>query len=397
MNELPRILFFSANTDEKGIDGPLTNAINVAKSFADSGLPGIFIYNGKQDIFDRFVATGADVRRADFPIGSWKTHLNPLYRRRYSRNLAKFIEDERIDIVHLFPRAAYVTSYLKGLDVFKVNQQPYSSPDLKPIRLFENGFSLRPRRLLNAWYRKYVRFNYSKADLVSGIGHSHQQASIKVFGIPESKTAVVHPGIAPQRHQANSGDLRREYGISDDAKIVLSVGRITRAKGVEEFGEIARILSRRGKTYRFLFAGFGVNDGYEAEIRRRYSEFVTFIGHRDDIPTCFADADLYLHPSHREGLPLAIMESMEFGLPVVAWDIPGCDELVTNGENGSLLKFGDVDSAAIEIEKYLDDDAVYDRASDAARTRFNEKHDIAEYAPRLMAIYQKAIAEKARR
>jgi hypothetical protein len=55
-------LFFSANTDEKGIDGPLTNAINVAKSFADSGLPGIFIYNGKQDIFDRFVATGADVR-----------------------------------------------------------------------------------------------------------------------------------------------------------------------------------------------------------------------------------------------------------------------------------------------------------------------------------------------
>jgi len=396
LGDIPRILFFSPDTGAQGIDGPLTNAINVAKSFADSGFPAIFVYNGRNDVYDRFVETGADVRHMDFPVGSWKTHLNPLYRREYSKKLARIIKEERIEIIHLFPRAAYVTSYLKGLDILKVTQQPGTHTDFAPIRMFDNGFSFRPRRILNAWYRKYVRFNYSKADLVTGLGNAHQQGSIKVFGIPEKRTAVVHPGIAPQIGKADAGSLRSEFAVSTDEKVILSVGRITKAKGVEEFGQIARILIERGLSYRFLFAGYSVDDGYESAIRERYGKYVTFIGHRDDIPTCFADADIYLHPSHREGLPLAIMESMEFGLPTIAWNIPGCDELVTTGENGALFEFGDVTAAANEIERLLEDPNAYDAVSSAASRRFKEKHDIAEYAQRIMRIYQKALAKKAR-
>ena len=392
----PRILFFSPDTGGTGIDGPLTNAINLARSFGDANLPGIFVYNGREEVFDRFVATGADVRRAPFPISSLKTHLNPIYRRRYSKILARYLRAEQIDVVHLFPRATYVLHYLEGINVFKVAQQPYSSPDLRPIRLFENGFSLRPRNLLNAWYRKYVRFSYSRADLVSGIGNSHRAASTKVFGIPEHKTAVVRPGITPQKQLANPGAVRREFGIACDVKIVLSVGRITRPKGVEEFGEIARLLHERGKTYRFLFAGYSFDDAYEANIRERYGQFVTFMGHRDDIPNCMEDSDLYLHPSHREGLPLAIMESMEFGLPAVAWDIPGCNELIVDGSTGALPEFGDVTAAANAIEELLDNPAAYEKSSAATVERFNERHKISEYAPRLMRIYKEAMARSER-
>ena len=92
-----------------------------------------------------------------------------------------------------------------------------------------------------------------------------------------------------------------------------------------------------------------------------------------------------------------IIEAMEFGLPTVAWDIPGCNELVTDGENGSLPKFGDIDSAADAIERYLEDQEIYDRASNAARIRFNENHDNADYSQRMMDVIKKAIAEKARR
>lgn len=74
-----------------------------------------------------------------------------------------------------------------------------------------------------------------------------QAASIKMFGIPEHKTAVIHPGIAPQSHLSVPGSDPPEFDVPDDVKIVLSVGRITSARGVEEFGEIARILIGRGK------------------------------------------------------------------------------------------------------------------------------------------------------
>ena len=392
----PRVLFFYPDYGGSGLDGPLMNAINLAKSFSDSKLPGIFVYNGRREVFDRFVATGADVRRADFPIASRKTHLNPFYRREYSRKLARFIEDERIDAVYMFMRGTYLMSYMKGLDVLRVTEQLYANIDLRPIRLFDNGFSVRPRALLSAWYRKYVRLNHARADMVVTISNAQKLASSVRFGIPESKTVIVPPGVAWQSPNAERGLLRRELGISPDAKVILSVGRITKAKGVEEFGEIARILAEREKSYRFLFAGYAVEAEYESEIQRRYGQYVTFLGHRPDIPNCLIDADLNLHPSHREGLPLAIMESLEFGLPTVAWDIPGCNELITDGKNGSLVKFGDVESAADEIARYLEDQGTYDRASNAARKQFEENHDNADYSRRVIDVLKKAIAEKAR-
>jgi hypothetical protein len=183
VNDAPRTLFFSADIKAPGIDGPLTNAINIAKSFADAGFPAILVYNGKQEIFDRFVATGADVRRFEFPIGSWKTHLNPLSRRKYSRKLAEFIEDEKIEVVHTFFRASYLFSYLRGTRVLKVAEQLHASPDPRPLRMFDNGFNVKPRALLNAWYRRYVRFNFSAADLVTTNGQAQKTSGAVAYGV----------------------------------------------------------------------------------------------------------------------------------------------------------------------------------------------------------------------
>jgi len=394
VNDAPRTLFFTADIKAPGIDGPLTNAINIAKSFADAGLPAIFVYNGRQEIFDRFVATGADVRRFEFPVGSWKTHLNPLSRRAYSRKLAELIEDEKIGVVHTFFRASYMFNYLKNTRVLKVAEQLYASPDPKPLRMFENGINIAPRYLLNAWYRRYVRFNFSAADLVTTNGQAQKTSGAVTYGVSLEKTTVVSPGVSSQLSSAESGVVRREFGISDDEKVVLSVGRVTQAKGVEEFGEIARILIERGIQCRFLFAGLGVNNDYVSEIKRRYGKYVMFIGHRSDIPNCLADADVYLHPSHREGMPISVIEAMEFGLPAVVWDIPGCNELVTEGENGYLPKFGDVQTAADDIERLLSDEDIYDRVSKAAKLRFQQNHDVADYAPRYVEAYKRAIANR---
>ena len=214
------------------------------------------------------------------------------------------------------------------------------------------------------------------------------------YGVSLEKTTVVSPGVSSQLSSVKSGLVRREFGISDDEKVVLSVGRITEAKGVEEFGEIARILKERGNQCRFLFAGLGVNNDYVSEIKRRYGKYVTFMGHRSDIPNCLADADVYLHPSHREGMPISIIESMEFGLPAVVWDIPGCNELVTEGENGYLPKFGDVQAAADDIDRLLSDPDLYDRVSKAAKLRFQQNHDVADYTPRYVEAYKRAIASR---
>jgi hypothetical protein len=161
-------------------------------------LPAIFVYNGEQEIFDLFNETGVDVRRANFPVGSWKTHLNPLNRRKYSRSLSKLVEDENIDVVHTFFGASYLFSYLKDRRVLKVAEQLYVSPEPRPLRMFDGGFTIKPRGFLNACYRRYVRFNFSRADHITTNGEGQKTSGTVVYGTAPEKTTVVSPGVTAQ-------------------------------------------------------------------------------------------------------------------------------------------------------------------------------------------------------
>ena len=375
------------------LDGPTADAINLAKSFAIAGVPSIVVFNGHPEIFRRFEETGVDVRRIEMPISGVKQHFNPFYRRRMSRRLSRFIRDEGIDVLHLGHGGPYVLNYLKNSNVLKVSVQQGAFRDLKPIGLFDGGVRLRPKQLMKAWYRKYVRLNFNRADLVVCLSGAALETAIHTYGVNPDRAVAVYPAVTGRLADSKRGDVRREYGIGADEQVVLSVGRITKAKGVEDYGEVAKTLASRGKNYRFLFVGRERDGAYGRLIRKKYGRYVTFLGHRSDIGSCYADADLYMHTSHRESGPLTIVEAMEFGVPAVAWDIPGCNEQIVDGLNGSLLEFGDIDALADATERLLDTKAVYDQASAASVERF-KRHDISDYAPRMMRAYRDAIAKR---
>ncbi|MCH8230396.1 MAG: glycosyltransferase family 4 protein, partial [Chloroflexi bacterium] len=355
--------------------------------FARANVPSVAVYNGHPDIFRRFEQTGISVRRMEMPVSGVKQHINPFYRRRMSRQLAKFIEDERIDVLHLGEGGQYILDYLKKSNVLKVCVLQSSTPEFKPIGLFDGGVRLHPKNLMKAWYRKYVRLNYKRADLVLCNGEAALEAAIRTFHIKPERAVIIRPGISGRMDSSERGQIRREFGISANEKVVLSVGRITKAKGVEDFGEVARTLSLTGKNYRFLFAGRERDEAYGRMIRQKYGQIVTFIGHRTDIANVYADADLLVHLSHREGSPLVVIEALEFGVPCVAWDIPGTSEEVDDGVTGRTVPFGDNAAAADAIQQIFEQTGELGRLGSGARERFSE-FSIDDYAGRLLAAYE---------
>ena len=385
--KLIKILLFIPDIGGPNLDGTTADAINVAKSFTQAGVPSIVIFNGHPENFRRFEETGVDVRRMDMPISGVKQHFDPFYRRRFSRQLSDFIRNENIDVLHLGHNGSYVLNYLKSSTVLKVCVQPGATPQFKPIGLFDGGVSLNPKNLLKAWYRKYVRLNYKRADIVICNGEATREAAIRTFGIEPDRAVKLRPGIAGQLGESHRGEIRREFGIGADEKVVLSVGRITKAKGVEDIGEVARELSSRGKTYRFIFAGVERDHAYGQMIREKYGRFVRFIGHRADIANVYADADLLVHLSHREGSPLVVIEAKEFGIPCVAWDIPGTSEEVEDGITGRTVSFGDHLAAADVIQQIFDRPGELDRLGTGARERFS-LFSIEDYAGRLLTAYE---------
>ncbi|MEC9294050.1 MAG: glycosyltransferase family 4 protein [Chloroflexota bacterium] len=382
----PKVLFYIPEDSTSQMDGPMADALNIAKSFKLANIPSIFVLNGHPDKFQKFIETGADVRRLDMPLPGFRHHISFSYRRKFSQQLAELIKTENIDVLHLGSRANYVLNYLKTQSILKVCTQAGGTPDPEPLKMI-NSWIFNPKRLLKRWYYKYVTWNFKHADLVICPSETARQTAIITCNVKPEKTVVIRPHAASQLETSKTGQIRKEFDVNNDEKIVLSVGRITKAKGVEDVGKVAKILFARGKKFRFLFAGYERDMDYALRVREKYGKYITFIGHRQDVANAFADADMLLHLSHREGSPLAIIESLEFGLPCIAWDIPGVNEDVHDGLTGKVSPFGNHKHVADSIQSILENPVELHRLSNGANIKFSD-HSISDYAGKILSAYK---------
>lgn len=145
---------------------------------------------------------------------------------------------------------------------------------------------------------------------------------------------------APQRAEVPEGeeDIRKKYGIPADYRIAVSVGELSERKNhimmIEAMAQAADV------NLVYLICG----DGEKKEaICRRALELglekqVILTGYVDNVPALLQQCDVFLFPSTREGLPVAVMEAMAVGLPVIASDIRGNRDLIKQGRGGCLVK-----------------------------------------------------------
>jgi glycosyltransferase involved in cell wall biosynthesis len=118
------------------------------------------------------------------------------------------------------------------------------------------------------------------------------------------------------------------------------------------------------------------------------SDRVTFTGRRRDVRRLLPAFDLKCLPSRREAYPLAVMEAMAAGLPVVACDQGGVPELVSDGEHGLLFRSGDHLALAASLRRLLVDAPLRARMGAAARRRAEREFDIRLTVARYEALFR---------
>lgn len=154
--------------------------------------------------------------------------------------------------------------------------------------------------------------------------HCHRVEHINGIGVDMDR-------LCPRTEQT---DIRRELGLTEQDLLVLSVGELNRNKNQQVILRALQMLNDRQIHY--LLCGQGDELAHLQQLARELDleKNVHFLGYRKDVPDILQSVDIFAHPSKREGLGLACLEAMTFGLPLVTSNIQGITDYVENGVTG---------------------------------------------------------------
>ena len=173
---------------------------------------------------------------------------------------------------------------------------------------------------------------------------------------------------------------------------VLLPARMLWDKGVGEFIEAAKDLKARFVNAEFLLAGNSDSGNPTSISERQLTEWsssgaIKWLGHIDDMAQLYCAVHLVVLPSYREGLPTSLTEAAACGLPLIATNVPGCKDVVSDGVNGFLVPAKDPKALASAILKlYLDPD-LCNRFGLVSRMLAEEKFDQRIIIKQRLAIY----------
>ena len=138
----------------------------------------------------------------------------------------------------------------------------------------------------------------------------------------------------------------------------LLIARMLWDKGIGEYVEAAKLLRRKYKNLEFLLIGEVGVDNPSAIPKEKILEWerdgiIKYLGTTDNIREEIAKADCIVLPSYREGTSRVLLEGLSMEKPVIATDVPGCNNIVEDGLNGFLCKVRDPQDLADKMEKIL--------------------------------------------
>jgi glycosyltransferase involved in cell wall biosynthesis len=164
----------------------------------------------------------------------------------------------------------------------------------------------------------------------------------------ERRIDLVHNGVGGDAPRDVGADIRAELGLPPETKLLLTVGRLNRQKGHDVLAESIGAVSRRHPQAHWAWAGDGpARAALTAQLERLgLSGRVSMLGVREDVPRLLAAADLFLFPSRYEGAPLALLEAMAAGVPVIVSDSGPLPEIVRDGVEGLVVRGEDAGALA---------------------------------------------------
>jgi sugar transferase (PEP-CTERM/EpsH1 system associated) len=244
--------------------------------------------------------------------------------------LARLFRRTRTDIIHTRNPEAFFYGFLgarlAGVGSVIHSEHGRTFPD-KSHRMFVQ--------------RLFTRFT----DEVFAVSEQLKSDLVTHVGLPAPRIDVIYNGVNPDKfHGGDRTSVRRELGVRENGIVIGSVGRLA---AVKNYGLLLQALPELLSSHDVTVMLVG--DGPERRVLEALSDDlqirqrVRFLGHRDDVSDLLAAMDIFVLPSHSEGMSNTLLEAMAAGVPVVASAVGGNTEIVRDQQDGLIFPPGDIE------------------------------------------------------
>jgi glycosyltransferase involved in cell wall biosynthesis len=317
----------------------------------------------------------------------------------------------RLGIPYAIPQMSSLKTFLETLkanDLIHVHGHPYLSSFLaakiakrysKPLVLTQHNTFIEYNNLWDTVEKlndlaigKQVLKEADKIIVVSNATKNY----VLSLGADPKKIRVLHNGVDLNRFKPLSGvksEMRRKLGIAQDASVVLTVRRLVYKNGIDTLVESAEIAAKKNPKLVFVVVGKGPD--FE-EVKEKIAQLgmqrnfrLTGFVSDEELPLYYNAADLFALPSKSgEGLPLVALEAMACGLPVIATNVGGTSEVMSD-DYGKLVPPNSPGALAEAILEFSREDLVVLKKD--LRAMMEQRYSWDKNVEKLGKIYEELI------
>lgn len=311
-----------------------------------------------------------------------------------TREIASLIRAERPDIVHSYTPKAGLLTMLAA----RAAGVPHRFHTVLGLPSMEaTGLRL-------AALSATERITYSCATQVFSISHTLIPHIPRT--LPSRPVGVIGHGspngvdferftpeaVTPEQRDA----VRTAMGIPAGDRVVLFVGRLVGDKGIRELVDAFVEISPDRPVWLVLVGEEEPDvDPLPERTRALIAEHprIRTTGWSNDVRPYLAASDVLVLPSYREGMGMVLVEAGGMGLPVIASDIPGCQDVVQDGHNGLLVPAKNTDALTAAIRRIIDDRELHRRLSAQTRASMVARYDQNDMHAAFLRLYRDALRE----
>lgn len=290
-------------------------------------------------------------------------------------SLRRIVREEKIDIIHAHTRVSQTAAFFTS----RLARIPY-------VTTCHGFFKKRLRKIFDTWGYRVVAISDAVKEHLS-----------RDLGVREERIELLYSGVDADRFTKDySGDeaqtVKRSIGLRC-GPVVGTIGRLSSVKGQRFLIEAMARVIRERKDVQCLVIG----DGKEKETLEGLaksmgiSDSVRFISSVVDTERYLAIMDVFVFPSIKEGLGIALLEALASGRACVASRIGGIEDIIKHNFNGILVDVGDSEAIADSVKMLLDDAGLRGRMGERGRSLVREAFTIDSMADKMVKLYEGAL------